>query len=91
MEHTVDPAEHRDIDAFTRRLDQTRRALVRHSAERLRWQAAWEEMLAAHARARDDLLAHPTLGGLLAEELRLNMDVLRYTFRRWTARIDRDR
>ena len=74
-----------DLDALAAKIEIVRKDVTGHLAEHLQWKRTWHAMLATHQRTRAELAARPRVLGLLAEELRLDTDVLFYEIARWMA------
>ena len=74
-----------ELDALAAKIETVRKDVTGHVAEHLQWKMTWNAMLATHQRTRAELAANPRFLGLLAEELRLETDVLLYEIARWMA------
>lgn len=86
MTDTQDMAvRHPDLDVLAARIETVRKDVTVHVNEHQQWLKTWQDMLARHAPTRAELVQHPSFLRLVAEELRLDADVLMYEIARWMA------
>jgi hypothetical protein len=78
----------KDLDALANRIEETRVALDEDTRLGDRVDHDWEEMLRAHAKRQEALRASGRMIKLVIEGLRLDIDILKYSFGRWAWRND---
>jgi hypothetical protein len=73
----------KDLRSLEKRIDETRAALAKDTRQGDRVDDDWEEMLRAHAKIQEALRASGSMTKLVIEGLRLDVDILKYSCRRW--------
>lgn len=77
-----------ELKTLERKIEEQRVALAEHAGKDVYRNDDWDQMLRAHARVRDALRDSESLTSQIVEGLRLDIDVIRHSFRRWMQRND---
>jgi hypothetical protein len=78
----------KDLRALGNRIEETRVAFDEDTRQGDLVDHDWEEMLRAHARIQEARRTSGSMTKLIMEGLRLDLDILKHSFRRWMWRND---
>ena len=77
-----------DLRALAKQIEKSLAALAEDTGQGDRPDRDWEDMLRAHAKIQEALRGSGSMTRLVIEGLRLDIDILNHSFRRWISRND---
>ena len=88
MDETEIEALREDLRALAKRIEKSLAVLAEDTGQADRPDRDWEDMLRAHTKIQEALRGSGDMTKLVIEGLRLDIDILNHSFRRWISRND---